>query len=375
MRQLIICCDGTWNDAADRTHIFRIGKAAERMESPTIKVFYDKGVGTHFGQILRGGAVGKGLSKNIRQAYGWLVHEWQPDDCIFAFGFSRGAYTVRSLCGFLHFAGLLRPEDTGPLDKEGENKIIEEAYEAYRVRDKKQRAAQKFLSSTAHHHTRQPRIRFLGVFDTVGALGVPTHWVQDILNLVPKLNVEFHDDTLSEEVETACHALAVDERRGPFKPTLWTGQPRADQSVKQVWFSGVHSDVGGGYEEKALAEISLRWMLNEAKAAGVDLWPGFSDDPLSPNPAVPAHDSMDPKYLAVHRLSPSIDPYDRPIGPQQRSASHPQVPGEVLHWSVKDRIEGEAAHDLKAKGQVYAPLSLTKEGRFADPGLPVLDDR
>lgn len=377
MTKLIVCCDGTWNDDADRTHIFRLAQAAERLNDESIKVFYDKGVGTDFGAILRGGAVGKGLSKNIRQAYGWLVQNWQPGDEIFAFGFSRGAYTVRSTGGFLNFAGLLHPEDTGPIAENGDNDLIEQAYEAYRMQRREPGQARTFLESPAHGRARRPKIRFLGVFDTVGALGVPVNWVQQILNRIDRFNVEFHDTTLSAEIDVACHALAIDERRGPFKPTYWTGRPANGQVVKQVWFAGVHSDVGGGYAEKDLAGLPLAWMLTEAKRAGLDLWPGFADDPIAQDAAGEIHDSMDPGYLAIHDLAPSIDPHDRPVGPQQRNGL--EIPGEMLHQSVKDRIDGEAAGRLAAGvHDPYRPKALvdaTGNWRAEVRDLPVIDHR
>ena len=273
--------------------------------------------------------------------------------------FSRGAYTVRSLGGFLGFAGLLRPEDTGPLDRNGENPLVEAAYEAYRMCHRDPKMAADFKATAAYGRRREPQIRLLGVFDTVGALGVPVHWLQGIINRLPHFNVQFYDTTLGSTVEIACQALAIDERRGPFKPTLWTGPAKPHQTVKQVWFAGVHSDVGGGYPEKALAELPLAWMLNETKAAGLDLWPGFAADPPHADAGGQIHDSMDQGYLILHELSPSIDPYDRPIGPTQRPAGDPVVPGEMVYWSARDRVDGEAAQRLAALRQTpYRPRAL-----------------
>ncbi len=363
MAKLVVCCDGTWNDSADRTHIVRIAEAAGRLRDPAVKVFYDKGVGTDTGFILRGGAVGRGLSRNIRQAYGWLVENWQPVDQIFMFGFSRGAYTVRSLGGFLGFAGLLRREDTGPVNDRGENPLIEAAYEAYRMCRRDPKMAADFRARAAYRQRREPKIRLLGVFDTVGALGVPVHWLQSIVDRLPFFNVEFHDTELGSKVEIACQALAIDERRGPFQPTLWTGAAKPGQTIRQVWFAGVHSDVGGGYPEKGLAELPLAWMLNEASTAGLDLRPGFAADPLRADAGGQIHDSMDKGYLLLHELSPSIKPYDRPIGTAQRPAGGPAVPGEMVFWSARDRVDGEAARRLPALRQTaYRPQALVDAG-------------
>ena len=363
MAKLVVCCDGTWNDDADRTHIFRISEAAQRLEEPTVRVFYDPGVGTQRLSRLRGGALGRGLSQNIRQTYAWLARAWRPDDQIFVFGFSRGAYTVRSLGGLISFAGLLNDDDIERAERAGED-LIKKAYQAYRMVKREPERAARFRDRPDYARTRRPQIRFMGVFDTVGALGVPVNWLQSIFNRLPfsEANVEFHDTTLGRQIEIACQALGIDERRGPFRPTFWTGTPQPEQTVKQVWFAGVHSDIGGGYPEKALAELPLGWMLNEARAAGLDLWPGFAADRLQADASGPIHDSMDSEYLAFHRL-PSIDPYDRPIGPGQRPAEDPVVPGEMVHWSARDRVEGEAARRLVAlRLAAYRPRALVDHG-------------
>lgn len=379
MAKLVICCDGTWNDEADRTHIFRISEAARRLDDPALRVFYDPGVGTERLSRLRGGALGRGLSKNIRQAYGWLARAWRPDDQIFVFGFSRGAYTVRSLGGLISFAGLLNDDDVERAEREGED-LIKKAYKAYRMVKREPERAARFRDRPAYARSRHPQIRFLGVFDTVGALGVPVNWLQSIFDHLPfsEANVEFHDTTLGPQVEIACQALAIDERRGPFRPTLWSGAAKPGQTVKQVWFAGVHSDVGGGYREKGLAELPLGWMLNEARAAGLDLWPGFAADPPRADAGGLIHDSMDKAYRALHRL-PSIDPYDRPIGPGQRPAGDPVVPGEMVYWSARDRIEGEAAQRLVALRQAaYRPRALVESGGLWRPDTrdwSWLDDR
>ncbi len=278
------------------------------------------------------------------------------------FGFSRGAYTVRSLGGFLGFAGLLRPEDTGPLDRDGENPLVEAAYEAYRMCHRDPKMAADFKATAAYGRRREPQIRLLGVFDTVGALGVPVHWLQGIINRLPHFNVQFYDTTLGSTVEIACQALAIDERRGPFKPTLWTGPAKPHQTVKQVWFAGVHSDVGGGYPEKALAELPLAWDAERDQGGRPRSLARLHRRPADPPHADAGgqiHNSMDRGYLILHELSPSIDPYDRPIGPAQRPAGDPVVPGEMVYWSARDRVDGEAAQRLAALRQTpYRPRAL-----------------
>ena len=356
--QLIVCCDGTWNDPDDATHIDRISKAAKGALREPEHVFYDKGVGLELGMRLSGGALGKGLSENVREAYRWLARRYSDGAEIFVFGFSRGAYTARSLAGFMNYAGLLQASDEG---------AIEGAYEAYRFR-RQERINTRFHESAAHGRSRQVRLRFLGVFDTVGALGVPLDWVKGITTDLPHVNLQFHDTRLCGNVDVACQALAIDERRGPFEPTWWEApQPGAiiPEKVLQVWFPGVHSDVGGGYPDKALAEVALGWMLEQAGEAGLDLGPGLPESPIRGDPGGAMHDSLSLGWRFAHHL-PSLDPYVRPIGMAQRQErALPPVPGEKLHWSALERVERGG----------YAPVQLVRKGAVRELDLPVFRDR
>jgi hypothetical protein len=212
------------------------------------------------------------------------------------------------------------------------------------------------------------RIRFLGVFDTVGALGVPLGWVNQITADLPHLNLQFHDTRLGGNVDVACQALAIDERRGPFEPTWWEAPaPGAatPEKVLQVWFPGVHSDVGGGYPDKSLAEVALGWMLDQAQDAGLDLAPGLPGWPVRGDPGGALHDSFSLGWRFVHHL-PSVDPYVRPIGTAQREArALAPVPGEKLHWSALARIQRGG----------YAPPQLVMDGALRQVDVPVFRDR
>jgi Uncharacterized alpha/beta hydrolase domain (DUF2235) len=358
--QLVVCCDGTWNDPDDGTHIHRICQAGRgTLPDPDNNVYYGKGVGLEPGMRLSGGALGKGLSENVREAYRWLVRRYADGAEIYVFGFSRGAYTARSLTGLINYAGLLRPQDEG---------AIEDAYEAYRFRQR-ERAKTRFHESAARQRSRQVRLRFLGVFDTVGSLGLPLDWVKTITSDLPHLNLQFHDTRLCGNVDVACQALAIDERRGPYEPTWWEAPaPGAvmPDKVLQVWFPGVHSDVGGGYvDDRSLAEVALGWMLEQAREAGLDLAPGLPTWPITGDPGGTLHDSLSHGWRFAHLL-PSIDPYVRPIGPAQRDArALPAAPGEKLHWSALARIERGA----------YAPSQLVTNGSLRRLDLPVFCDR
>ena len=266
-KRLVICCDGTWNtpDRVDRGEVCpsNVAKVALTLapkddEGKEQLLYYDKGVGTGVADRLRGGAFGWGLSRHIQDCYRFVADWYEPGDEIFLFGFSRGAYTARSLAGFIRNAGVLRREHVGRLPA---------AYELYRRRGPqahpRELESQLFRRSFSH----EPRIKFIGVWDTVGSLGIPFARL-GFLNR----RWQFHDVTLSSSVDHAYHAVAIDERRTWFAPTLWEQQDQAreaGQVLEQVWFAGVHSNVGGGYQDSGLSDQALLWMKEKAEACGL----------------------------------------------------------------------------------------------------------
>jgi uncharacterized protein (DUF2235 family) len=282
MRRLVVCTDGTWNsadkakaDGEGRTNVARFHDAVVEGDvggGVEQRRFYDAGVGTgDWWDRMVGGAFGTGLSKNVRDAYSWLVANWRPGDELYFVGFSRGAYTARSLAGLVRNAGILRQEEAGRIGG---------AYELYRDRDGEARPegarAREFRARYAV--TDAVPIKCVAVFDTVGSLGVPT---SGPIGLLSRRRHGFHDVTLSGRVEHAFHALAIDERRKPFAPTLWE-VPDADaramsgRRVEQVWFAGVHSNVGGGYPDTALSDLALAWMYDRVAGCGLVLRPDAS---------------------------------------------------------------------------------------------------
>ncbi|HEU5324230.1 MAG TPA: DUF2235 domain-containing protein [Methylomirabilota bacterium] len=268
-KRLIVSFDGTWNTPGDdsdeskqiETNVRRLHEALQEQgrDGLSQEAWYDQGVGTDWHQHLSGGTVGRGLSKNIQQGYAWLVDRYADGDEIFLFGFSRGAYTARSLGGLLRKCGLLRAEHAGR---------GEEAYKLYRRRDATADAPAAVSFRAAH--SREVRIRFLGVWDTVGALGVPTGLSRTI-PLLGQLNEnwKFHDTTLSRITDFAYHALALDEHREDYDATLWTSAPGPGQVVEQRWFPGAHADVGGGNPQRGLSDLALDWMLRKAEDCGL----------------------------------------------------------------------------------------------------------
>jgi uncharacterized protein (DUF2235 family) len=231
-------------------------------------VYYDWGVGS--GPLFdrfTGGAMGAGLDRNIRQAYRFLTAQYRPGDQIFVFGFSRGAYTARSLCGYLQTIGLLRAEQCTEVNEE-------RAWRYYRTEPGDRLAGEwSWFNAPGDggearvHDPRYTRVRVLGVFDTVGTLGIP-HMGFRRLN---RAKHGFHDTTVNSLVDIRLHALSIDDPRSAVAPTLWT-KPKfkltdPDKSpTEQVWFAGAHSDIGGGYvnwaaHDKGLSFVPLSWMI------------------------------------------------------------------------------------------------------------------
>lgn len=244
--------------------------------------YYHPGVGAEGGvlervleRVLGGGVgLGLGLGRNLGGAYRWLCDHYRKGDRIFLFGFSRGAYTVRSLGGFIARGGLL---DLAGSDEGQAWKLVERACEhGYR----KRQAAEEWAAGGSFLPGDLPDgrvgIQLIGIGNTVGALGVP-----DDLVLLDQLlddpgNYRFHDTDLSLLVRHGRHALAMDEQRASFAPTLWTdGRRLADGSLQQLWFVGTHSDVGGGYAECGLSDGPLQWMIDEAAALGLRVKPAL----------------------------------------------------------------------------------------------------
>jgi uncharacterized protein (DUF2235 family) len=343
MKRLIVCCDGTWNrpdevsqGVAAPTNVAKIALALadEDDAQNTQLLHYQLGVGTRRSERLIGGAFGVGLSRNILDCYRFLVDNYELGDKLYFFGFSRGAYTARSLAGLVRNSGILRPE---------ERDRIKDAYALYRRPDKdsvpSSIAAELFRRTHSYAET---FIDFVGVWDTVGALGIPIDGFR--LPLLTKLWT-FHDTTLSRYVLHAYHALAIDERRRPFKPTVWVQKDEAQaqhQTLEQVWFAGVHSDVGGGYSDTGLSEIALLWMAAKARGCGLAFKPdhlvvttGEVDDDarrsgveLAPSPTAELHDSRKGIYL----LQPA---YDRRLAGDDGAA----VDGGAAASTAKERYE------------------------------------
>jgi uncharacterized protein (DUF2235 family) len=277
-KNIVVCSDGTGNTAIKGrgTNVFKLfeavdlnGHKTDPRLTPQVAI-YDDGVGTENFKPLKilGGAFGYGLARNVRQLYRELVRIYDPGDQIYLFGFSRGAFTVRTLAGMIHSCGILDIQKIETNDALHE--AVDKAYDTYRkryrtelsklLRPERPDEVNKEFAEFRMQHSIKPevKIRFLGVWDTVDAVGSPLH-ISDFINLTVH-RFKFPDPCLNDSVLKACQALSIDDERLSFHPVLWANDPR----IKQVWFAGVHSNVGGGYPKQGMSLVALDWMMQQA---------------------------------------------------------------------------------------------------------------
>ena len=323
-KRLVICADGTWNRPEEDlktdvpTNVLRLARAIEPLpaDGHPQHVFYDWGIGSYHNTLV-GGVTGAGIHKNIMDGYRYIVQNYEPGTDIYLFGFSRGAYTVRSLCGLINNCGILTRPDA---------RRIQQAFEIYKRTGKdfapRGRRAVEFRRQHSHGSR---EIRFVGAWDTVGALGMPF----SLMGLFDGKD-EFYDTKLGSNVRVARHAMAIDERREDFEPTLWL--PREELDLRQVWFAGSHSDIGGGYgpDDAGLlsSDQSLQWMIGEAVAAGLAVEQHLKDA-LKPSPLAGLHNSR----RHVFRFA---KPLIRPL-------VHADRPTEI-HPSVRERWQADPGY-------------------------------
>jgi len=304
MANIIICCDGTGNEyGKNNTNVVNMFSLANRTSSQT--TFYDPGVGTGgweyeeesgFLKAKADLATGHGLQKNVLDAYRYLMSHYKEGDKIFLFGFSRGAFTVRSLGGMLHKCGLLEP---------GSDNLVEYASKIYNTKGN-----QSIASGFKDTFSRSCPVHFIGVWDTVESL---------IMNAGKK----FHDTCLNSEVSFGYQAISIDEKRKDFPICMWNESDSAGPFIEQVWFAGAYSDVGGWYDERGLSNITMQWMLQKAKTAGLDV-----DDALVASMPGDHDDEIHESYSGFWKFRGS------------RARKIPE--GALIHKSVFDRIRNQA---------------------------------
>lgn len=362
-RNLVFCTDGTWNkpDQQDRDRVVpsNVAKVCRAVSGKTNNdveqlVYYDTGVGTEgnlFDRIM-GGAFGVGLFENVKQAYKVLAKNYQEEDKLFIFGFSRGAYTARSLASLIGLCGIPDP------NKNDVDETIKLAYKIYRMNPKKKKSERE---KTAKKHVEEythinKEVWFIGVWDTVGSLGIPLK----LFNWIARSKHRFHDTTLGSHIKRAYHAIAIDERRKPFLPTLWlTENISPEQTVEQVWFPGVHSNVGGGYVDAGLSDRALLWMCLKARDAGLGFNEAYINRRVDPNYHGEVRNSMNILYKI-------FGPAPREIG-----IKNGKYAGEMIHYTAERRFEH--ATEILYRNR-YSKESLGKALKNDYPPIAKMDE-
>ncbi|EPS45361.1 hypothetical protein H072_627 [Dactylellina haptotyla CBS 200.50] len=265
-KRVIICCDGTWQDsdqgdAGFPTNVTRFARALKSVSDDGVAqiIYYQSGVGSSyaskFGRLIAGGT-GLGLSEHVREAFVFISNNYHVQDEIYILGFSRGAFTARSIAGLIGRIGVLTRRGMESFGK------IYEDYINFKLKD------EAYIIKQSWERIKDVKIKAIGCWDTVGALGIPASPVIEKCKCNDKY--KFHDTDLTQSTENAFHALALDEHRMPFTPTLWrlpapgASERHADiPNLKQVWFPGVHTNIGGGYADQEIADLTLVWMIDQ----------------------------------------------------------------------------------------------------------------
>jgi hypothetical protein len=330
------------------TNVYRLYKALTVTSDQV--TFYDDGVGADAVGLdhLLDGALGDGLLQKIMDGYTKIAHVFIPGDSIYLFGFSRGAYTARSLAGMIASCGL----PTGSFTDD----CVKQAFAAYR--DPDNRAA--MLATLGHCGLADATLEMIGVWDTVGSLGIPA-----IFGAVDEKRYGFLDTSLHPDVKHAYQCLAIDEHRAQFPATLWVGNPAPGQEIEQVWFSGCHGDVGGGTPlgggvdaGTRLCDIPMGWML--AKGQNLE---------LTFDPVVAAQYGTLSQEFALDAIRETWMPADGPVH------LRPIAPGSQIANSVAVRIQyaldylpgNLVIQDGPLLGDGYGLVTLVSETQLSEP--------
>ncbi|WP_025898331.1 DUF2235 domain-containing protein [Sneathiella glossodoripedis] len=297
MKRIVIFSDGTWNspEQGGSTNVLMLARGVKPIAGDGHEqvAFYDWGVGTDRKKLM-GGVTGEGIDKNIQDCYRFLVHNYNPGDRLFLFGFSRGAYTVRSLTGFIRNCGLLKRQFS---------EKIPEAYALYRKRTKDSHPDEARAKNFRQQYAVADKIpvEFVGAWDTVGALGVPVpFW-----GTLGKKEFLFHDTSPSGIIKHLRHAISIDEDREDFQVTPFKLKSGSTVDLKEVWFPGVHSDVGGSYDVHGLSDAACKWMMDEAQGFGLEFEPHVQTW-LSPDFASKMHEERKGIYRVRDKVARKI---------------------------------------------------------------------
>ena len=275
-------------------------------------VFYQEGLGTQgpFDRYVRG-YTGWGITEKIREAYGFVVRSWRPGDSLFLFGISRGAFAALALSRLLGRYGV-------PLgdDQTGRDTAWERVWEAW--------LADRELGGAGWT---KPTVDFLGAWDTVEALGLPLSGLRTLTT--PQVGQR--GGSLGATVRRAFHALAYHERRAAFTPTIWRDPFPEGARVEQRWFRGVHADICGGFGNPALADVTLGWMLDRAREAGLGVNGKLAARELHPEPLAP----VSPLRVGWHRILP--------FAPRRPGQTSPD--SETMDENLREERPSTAPHE------------------------------
>lgn len=382
-KRLALFLDGTWNEVDSNTNVWRMKLlcAPTSTDGKAQLTYYEIGVNG-----VVGGSTGKGLDANIRKAYEWLVENYNDGDEIFIFGFSRGAYTARSLAGLVANFGVLKPGSpigVGQLfsrykrpDEETINKLIE-------LKNAGKVDGLSLEERWLLKYSRPTKIKVIGVWDTVGSLGIPA------LNIpgISRPTFGYLQTGLRLQIEHGYHALAIDEHRKAFEPTLWSIRtpkeptearptPRQLSNVEQRWFVGAHANVGGGYESDLLAQAPLRWIMKKASLYGLTFRNDveIDGDMLSATINDSRKEFLDGVYAQVSRT------FYRAIASEpavRNNGTHTNV-NETIDQSVFDRWRATPSYRPQnilewAKRKNVDPAAIRSSVRADDPSIAAPD--
>lgn len=378
-KRVALFIDGTWNVVDNNTNVWRMySLCAEGGNDGRPQVcYYTKGLGTDRGTKVLGGWFGFGINAAIVDAYEWLIQNYNAGDEIFIFGFSRGAYTARSLAGLTAMCGVLRPgSPIGVAElfaryQEGNDKSI---YQLFDEQKAGTLTSPSILENWLLTFSVMAPVKMIGVWDTVGALENEHGYLET---------------GLRHSIENAYHAMAIDEHRKSFTPTLYTINKHLDKpnqpelhrdlsSVEQRWFVGAHANVGGGYNSDLLPQLPLHWLMTKASRLGLSFRAKITKDDRVY--AAEVRDSFWEFAYHLYWMIKFRQAYYRPIG------DAPKKIGNVLTENVNETIDISVferwrrdqfyrPHNLEEWREKYGvdPLSLTTSVLASQPNICVPD--
>lgn len=382
-KRLAVFLDGTWNSVNSNTNVWRMRAlcSSKGTDDRPQLIYYEVGVNGFLG-----GVFGQGVGENIRLAYEWLVENYNDGDEIFIFGFSRGAYTARALAGLVAINGIL---------KAGSPIGISELFDRYKKGDEESIWKLKAMEEAGDadkftvqekwllKYSQPTKIKLVGVWDTVGSVGVKAWNIEGI----SRSTFDYLQTGLRIHIENGYHALAIDEHRSDFEPTIWSvrrpkdqnatiAKPRLIENVEQRWFVGAHANVGGGYETDLLAQAPLRWMMKKARMHGLS----FRSDVDLDGDSLTAQIADSYKSFGSGVYALVSPPLYRPIGRDsevQDNGTHTNI-NETVDRSVFDRWRADAAYRPNnltewAKRKNVDPAKLDGSVRADDPKVTVAD--